>query len=159
VRVEGAVKSLDDLAGIVVKNVAGVPVRVSDVAQVRLGSLTRYGGVSQDGKGEAVEGLVLGLRGANAQQVVKAVKQRLAEIAPTLPKGVTVRPFYDRSAWSNAPSAPCPRPCWKPSCWCWCCCSCSWATCAPRSPWRSPAAGGAGHLPADAPASACRPIS
>jgi cobalt-zinc-cadmium resistance protein CzcA len=98
VRVEGAVKSLEDLAGIVVKNVAGVPVRVADVAQVRLGSLTRYGGVSQDGKGEAVEGLVLGLRGANAQQVVKAVKQRLAEIAPTLPKGVTVKPFYDRSA-------------------------------------------------------------
>jgi len=98
VRVEGAVKSLEDLADIVVKNVAGVPVRVSDVAQVRLGSLTRYGGVSKDGAGEAVEGLVLGLRGANAQQVVKAVKQRLAEIAPTLPKGVTVKPFYDRSA-------------------------------------------------------------
>jgi cobalt-zinc-cadmium resistance protein CzcA len=98
VRVEGAVKSLDDLAGIVVKNVAGVPVRVSDVAQVRLGQLTRYGGVSKDGRGEAVEGLVLGLRGANAQNVVKAVKQRLAEIAPSLPKGVTVQPFYDRSA-------------------------------------------------------------
>jgi cobalt-zinc-cadmium resistance protein CzcA len=98
VRVEGAVKSLDDLAGIVVKNVGGVPVRVSDVAQVRLGELTRYGGVSQDGRGEAVEGLVLGLRGANAQQVVKAVKQRLKEIEPGLPKGVTVKAFYDRSA-------------------------------------------------------------
>ncbi len=98
VRVEGAVKNLEDLAGIVVKNVGGVPVRVSDVAQVRLGSLTRYGGVSKDGKGEAVQGLVLGLRGANAQSVVKGVKQRLAEIAPSLPKGVTVRPFYDRSA-------------------------------------------------------------
>ena len=98
VRVEGAVKNLEDLAGIVVKNVAGVPVRVADVAQVRLGQLTRYGGVSLDGKGEAVEGLVLGLRGANAQQVVKVVKQRLKEIAPTLPKGVTVKPFYDRSA-------------------------------------------------------------
>ncbi|TCJ15821.1 efflux RND transporter permease subunit [Parasulfuritortus cantonensis] len=98
VRVEGAVTNLDDLAGIVVKNVGGVPVRVADVAQVRLGSLTRYGGVSKDGKGEAVEGLVLGLRGANAQRVVQAVKQRLAEIQPTLPKGVTVKPFYDRSA-------------------------------------------------------------
>ncbi|HRH81109.1 MAG TPA: CusA/CzcA family heavy metal efflux RND transporter [Thiobacillaceae bacterium] len=98
VRVEGAVKSPEDLAGIVVKNVEGVPVRLSDVAQVRLGSLTRYGGVSQDGKGEAVEGLVLGLRGANAHLVVKAVKQRLAEIAPSLPQGVTVQPFYDRSA-------------------------------------------------------------
>ncbi len=98
VRVEGAVRNLEDLAGIVVKNVNNVPVRVADVAQVRLGSLTRYGGVSQNGKGEAVEGLVLGLRGANAQQVVAAVKQRLKEIAPSLPKGVTVQPFYDRSA-------------------------------------------------------------
>jgi cobalt-zinc-cadmium resistance protein CzcA len=98
VRVEGAVKTLEELAGIVVKNVAGVPVRVADVAQVRLGSFTRYGGVSQDGRGEAVEGLVLGLRGANAQQVVQAVKQRLKEIAPSLPKGVSVKPFYDRSA-------------------------------------------------------------
>ncbi|MBM4180649.1 MAG: efflux RND transporter permease subunit [Betaproteobacteria bacterium] len=98
VRVEGAVKSLDDLANIVVKNVGGIPVRVADVAQVRLGSLTRYGGVSKDGRGEAVEGLVLGLRGANAQALVKVVKQRLAEIQPTLPKGVTVKAFYDRSA-------------------------------------------------------------
>ena len=97
VRIEGAVKSLDDLAAIVVKRVGGVPVRVADVAQVRLSSLTRYGGVTQDGKGEAVEGLVLGLKGANAQNVVALVKQRLKEIAPGLPRGVTVQPFYDRS--------------------------------------------------------------
>jgi len=98
VRVDGAVKSLEDLAGIVVKNVGGVPVRVADLAQVRLGSLTRYGGVTKDGRGEGVEGLVLSLKGANAQQVVRGVKQKLAEIAPTLPKGVTIQPFYDRSA-------------------------------------------------------------
>jgi cobalt-zinc-cadmium resistance protein CzcA len=98
VRVEGAVKGLDDLAGIVVKDVGGVPVRVSDVASVRLASLTRYGGVTQDGRAEAVEGLVLGLKGANARQVVTAVKKRLAEIAPSLPAGVRVTPFYDRSA-------------------------------------------------------------
>ncbi len=97
VRVEGAVKTLEDLAAIVVKTVDGVPVRVADVATVDLGSLTRYGGVTQDGRGEAVQGLVLGLKGANAQQVVVAVKQRLAEIAPMLPKGVEIRPFYDRS--------------------------------------------------------------
>ena len=98
VRVEGAVHKLEDLAGIVIKQVAGVPVRVADVAEVRLGSLTRYGGVTRNGKGEAVEGLVLGLKGANAQQLIQAVKARLKEIAPTLPKGVEVRPFYDRSA-------------------------------------------------------------
>jgi cobalt-zinc-cadmium resistance protein CzcA len=98
VRIEGAVKSLDDLAAIVVKRVGGVPVRVADIAQVRLSSLTRYGGVTQDGKGESVEGLVLGLKGANAQQVVALVKKRLQEIAPTLPKGVSVQVFYDRSS-------------------------------------------------------------
>ncbi|MEW6678579.1 MAG: CusA/CzcA family heavy metal efflux RND transporter [Pseudomonadota bacterium] len=98
VRIEGAVKTLDDLAGIVVKNVDGIPVRVSDVAQVREGSLTRYGGVTKDGKGEAVEGLVLGLKGANAQLVIQGVKRKLAEIAPTLPQGVSIKTFYDRSA-------------------------------------------------------------
>ena len=98
VRVEGAVKTLEDLAGIVVKNINGVPVRVADVAEVRLGQLTRYGGVSKDGQGEAVQGLVLGLKGANAQKVVAAVKAKLAEIAPTLPQGVTIHAFYDRSA-------------------------------------------------------------
>ncbi len=97
VRMEGAVRTLQDIAAIVVKTVHGVPIRVADLAAVRLGHVTRYGGVTQDGKAEAVEGLVLGLKGANAQQVIAAVKQRLAEIAPTLPKGVTVRPFYDRS--------------------------------------------------------------
>ncbi|QOJ32618.1 MAG: efflux RND transporter permease subunit [Gammaproteobacteria bacterium] len=96
-RVEGAVQSLEQLAGIVVKDVNGVPVRVADVAEVRLGALTRYGGVTQDGRGEAVEGLVLALRGANAQQVTAAVEARLAELAPTLPEGITIRPFYDRS--------------------------------------------------------------
>jgi cobalt-zinc-cadmium resistance protein CzcA len=98
VRIEGAVKSLDDLAAIVVKKVGGVPIRVADVAQVRISSLTRYGGVTKDGQGEAVEGLVLGLKGANAQQVVALVKKRLKEIAPMLPKGVTVNVFYDRSS-------------------------------------------------------------
>ncbi len=97
-RVEGAVQSLEQLAGIVVKEVDGVPVRVGDVAAVRLGELTRYGGVTQNGTGEAVQGIVLALRGANAQQIAAEVKERLAAMASTLPEGVTIRPFYDRSA-------------------------------------------------------------
>jgi cobalt-zinc-cadmium resistance protein CzcA len=96
VRVEGAARSLEDLAEIVVAVVDGVPVRVSDVAQVRIGSLTRYGAVTKDGRGEAVEGLVLGLRGANARQVVALVRQKLAELAPMLPEGVRTEVFYDR---------------------------------------------------------------
>lgn len=96
VRVEGAVKTLGDLAAIVVTDKNGVPVRVGDVAEVRTGSLTRYGAVTKDGKGEAVEGLVLGLRGANAGQLVEAVTGKLAEIEKTLPPGVKLVPFYNR---------------------------------------------------------------
>jgi heavy metal efflux system protein len=60
--------------------------------------LTRYGVVTKDGQGEAVEGLVLGLRGANAQKVVEGVREKLAELAPTLPPGVSTKVFYDRGS-------------------------------------------------------------
>ena len=97
VRAEGAIGSLDDLRAVVLRSKDGHVVRVGDVAEVRLGSLTRYGAVSKSGQGEAVEGLVLGLRGANAQAVVAGVKARLAELAPALPRGVRIEAFYDRS--------------------------------------------------------------
>jgi cobalt-zinc-cadmium resistance protein CzcA len=101
VRAEGAIRTVDDVKAIVLKAKDGLVVRVGDVAEVRFGALTRYGAVTKDGKGEAVEGLVLGLRGANARSVVEGVKARLAEIAPTLPKGVTIEPFYDRGNLVN----------------------------------------------------------
>ena len=98
VRAEGAFKSIEDVSNTVVRSEQGMPVKIADVATVRIGSLTRYGAVTSNGKGEVVEGLVLGLRGANAQQVVDGVKAKLAEIAPTLPKGVTTHVFYDRGS-------------------------------------------------------------
>ena len=73
VRTEGRVQSLEDLAAIVVKPDRAQPVRVADVAAVRTGALTRYGAVTRDGGSEAVQGLVLGLRGANAREVVEGV--------------------------------------------------------------------------------------
>ncbi|MDE8653133.1 efflux RND transporter permease subunit [Novosphingobium album (ex Liu et al. 2023)] len=97
VRARGAIATPDDLAAIVVRGDGGRVVRVSDVARVRTGSLTRYGAVSHNGKGEAVEGLVIGLRGADAALVVAGVKERLAEVEASLPKGMTVSVFYDRS--------------------------------------------------------------
>ncbi len=97
VRATGAIKTLDDLGAIVVRSGNGKVLRVSDVAQVRTGSLTRYGAVTKDGKGEAVEGLVIGLRGADAAQVVEGVKARLEELQPSLPQGMSVSVFYDRS--------------------------------------------------------------
>ncbi|MCE1181728.1 MAG: efflux RND transporter permease subunit, partial [Rhodocyclales bacterium] len=97
VRAEGAIFTVDDVKAIILQSKNGLVVRVGDVAEVRFGALTRYGAVTKSGQGEAVEGLVLGLRGANAQTVVAGVKARLAEIAPTLPESVHIEAFYDRS--------------------------------------------------------------
>jgi cobalt-zinc-cadmium resistance protein CzcA len=98
VRTEGSIRNLDDLRAVSVVAKDGTPVRIGDLAEVRIGSLTRYGAVTQDGRAEAVQGLVLGLRGANAREVVQNVRARLAELEPTFPKGVTTRVFYDRGA-------------------------------------------------------------
>src|SRR5512143_2164307 len=96
VRAEGSIRTLGDVGEIVVKTYGNVPVRIADVATIRIGALTRYGAVTRNGEGEAVEGLVLGLRGANAQKVVEGVEAKLAELAPPLPAGVTTQVFYNR---------------------------------------------------------------
>ena len=97
VRTEGSIKTQDDLRAIVVKSDKGLAVRLGDVAIVRNGSVTRYGVVTQNGKAEAVQGLVLGLAGANAQKVVEGVTAKLDELKPSLPKGVKVKVFYNRA--------------------------------------------------------------
>ena len=79
----------------------GAAVRLGDVAEIRTGSLTRYGAVTRNGEGEAVQGLVLGLRGADTGATVAGVRAKLAEIAPNLPKGVEVHVFYDRADLIN----------------------------------------------------------
>ncbi|MDP1899999.1 MAG: CusA/CzcA family heavy metal efflux RND transporter [Rubrivivax sp.] len=98
VRSEGSIRHADDLRAIVVKTDMGAVVRLGDVAQVREGSVTRAGVVTKDGRGEAVEGLVLGLAGANAQKVVEGVTKKLEEIKPALPQGVSVKVFYNRAS-------------------------------------------------------------
>jgi cobalt-zinc-cadmium resistance protein CzcA len=98
VRSEGGIKTIEDVQNTVLRTDMGMSVRVADVADVRIGSLTRYGAVTANGKDETVEGLVLGLRGANAQQVVKGVKEKLAEMAPSLPEDVKIHVFYDRGS-------------------------------------------------------------
>lgn len=101
VRAEGQIRDLDDVRAIVITNQNGVAITIGDVAEVRIGALTRYGAVSRDGREEAVEGLVLGLRGANARAVVDGVKRKIEEIRPALPEGVTLDVFYDRSDLVN----------------------------------------------------------
>jgi cobalt-zinc-cadmium resistance protein CzcA len=102
VRIEGAVNDLDALRRIRLQAHEGVSqgskqrLLVDDVATVSMGSLTRYGAVSADGRGETVQGLVLGMRGANAREVVTAVKLKIADIEKRLPDGMSLRVFYDR---------------------------------------------------------------
>ncbi|GLI95469.1 efflux RND transporter permease subunit [Methylocystis echinoides] len=97
VRAEGRLRSLEDIRSVVIESLKTGVVRVGDVAEVRNGSLPRNGVVTRNGESEAVWGLVLGLRGADARTVVDGVKTRLAEIEPLLPKGAKIEIFYDRS--------------------------------------------------------------
>ena len=97
VRAVGAIRSVADLQSLVITSRDGRIVRLGDVASVGTGSLTRYGAVSKNGKAEAVEGLVIALRGADARQVVTGVKDRLAEVERGLPAGTHIAVFYDRS--------------------------------------------------------------
>ncbi|HEY8219837.1 MAG TPA: CusA/CzcA family heavy metal efflux RND transporter [Methylobacter sp.] len=96
VRAEGRIKTLDDVGIIVVGNKNGTPITVADVATIKIGALTRYGAVSKNGDGEAVTGLVLSLRGANARQTIAGIEEKLAEISPGFPKGVEAKVFYNR---------------------------------------------------------------
>src|SRR3546814_18785473 len=97
VRAVGAIRSVEDLQQLVVQSRNDRIVRLGDLATVGTGSLTRYGAVSKNGQAEAVQGLVIALRGADARQVVDGVRTRLAEIESTLPTGTHVDVFYDRS--------------------------------------------------------------
>ena len=101
VRTEGSIRTLDDVCNIIVRADAQEPVRIADVAEVRTGAITRYGAVTLNGQGEAVEGLVLGLRGANAREVVEGVRNKLDELKPGLPEGVEISVFYDRGQLVN----------------------------------------------------------
>ena len=97
VRVTGALHSREDIGNILVENAEGDRVRLSEVAHVISGTLERYGAVTADGSAEAVQGLVIGLRGANSRDVVQGVKARIDELLPTLPEGTQIRVFYDRT--------------------------------------------------------------
>ena len=101
VRAEGRITDLEDVRTIVIAQRQGIPITVADVAEVRVGALTRYGAVSQNGHGEVVEGLVLSLRGANARAVVAGVEKKLEELKPALPPEVNISVFYNRSGLVN----------------------------------------------------------
>ncbi len=97
IRTEGRIGGIAEIAGISITSRDGVPIHIGDVAEVAQTALTRYGGVVANGNGEAVEGLVLNRRGANGRKTVDGVKAALAELEPSLPEGIRIVPFYDRS--------------------------------------------------------------
>lgn len=93
----GMVSNIEDISKIVVKNQNGIPILIRDIAKVQIGSSIRYGAVTKDGKGEEVSGMVMMLKGENSGQVVKKVKEKMEQIKKSLPEGVSIEPFMDRT--------------------------------------------------------------
>jgi cobalt-zinc-cadmium resistance protein CzcA len=98
IRGEGLARSIQDIENIVVTNIDGLPITIKDVAKVQFGKAVKYGAFTKDGKGEAVGGMILMLKGANSNNVIAAVKERIVDIQKSLPEGVSIEPFLDRSA-------------------------------------------------------------
>ena len=102
IRGEGIIETLDDLRDVVVTTKEdGIPIRIVDVADVRLAPMIRQGAVTRDGRGEVVTGIVMMLMGENSREVSRAVHERIEAISPTLPPGVTIETFYDRTGLVN----------------------------------------------------------
>ena len=93
----GLIRDAEDIGNVVVANLDGRPVFIKDVATVREGQQLRQGAVTKDGHGEVVTGIVMMLRGGNGREVIQLVEERMEEIAPGLPEGVTIEKFYDQS--------------------------------------------------------------
>lgn len=93
----GQVKSLTDIEKIVIKNVNGIPILIRDIGKVQFGSATRYGAVTRNGEGEVVAGITLMLKGENFSTVIERVKERMKQIQKSLPEGVVIEPFIDRT--------------------------------------------------------------
>ena len=103
IRSEGLIQTQEDIQKIVIKNNDnGLPVLIRDVAIVRLGHATRYGAVSYNDIGEVAGAVVMMLKNANSSQVIANVKERIAQIQKTLPEGVEIYPFLDRTKLVNS---------------------------------------------------------
>ena len=102
IRSEGMVESLEDIQQIVVKNTSkGLPILIRNLAEVRFGSAPRYGAMTYNDQGEVVGGIVLMLKGANSSFVIANVKERIEQIKKTLPEGVEIEPYLDRTKLVN----------------------------------------------------------
>jgi heavy metal efflux system protein len=102
IRSEGLIQSIRDIENIVVKvNENGIPVLIGNVAEVKFGAATRYGAMTRNNDGEVVGAIVMMLKGANSSKVIANVKERMTQIEKTLPEGIVIEPFLDRTKLVN----------------------------------------------------------
>ena len=101
IRGEGATKSLSDIEKIVVKTPNGIPLLVGDIAKVQFGHANRFGAMTRNGESEAVGAVILMLKGADSEKTIKGVKERIARIQKTLPEGLVIDAFIDRTKLIN----------------------------------------------------------
>ena len=103
IRTEGLIGSIEDIQNSVVKNIEdGTPLLVRDVAEVRIGNATRYGALTYNDEGEVAGGVVMMLKGDNSSRVIADVKEKIIQIQKTLPQGVELEPFLDRTKMVNS---------------------------------------------------------
>jgi cobalt-zinc-cadmium resistance protein CzcA len=102
IRSQGLIGSMDDINNTVIKNTAeGSPLFIKDVADVKIGYATRYGAMCYNDEGEVAGAVVMMLKGANSSEVIKNVKERIVQIQKTMPEGVVIEPFLDRTKMVN----------------------------------------------------------
>lgn len=97
IRGMGIATSLEDIEEIVIKKTEGIPVLIRNVAKLQYGSANRYGAATRDGEGEVVVGVVMMLKGQNSAEVTERVKEKIETVQKSLPEGVVIEPFLDRS--------------------------------------------------------------
>lgn len=103
IRAEGLIGGIDDINKIVIKNIDnGNPLLIRDVAEVRIGNATRYGAITYNDEGEVAGGIVMMLKGDNSSRVIESVKDKIIQVNKTLPEGVVIEPFLDRTKMVNS---------------------------------------------------------
>jgi heavy metal efflux system protein len=101
IRSEGLVQNMNDIGNIVVKKNGAISILIKDVGTVQIGHAVRYGATVYNNEGEVCGAIVMMLKGENSSKVIKNIKKRIAEIEKTLPKGVVIEPFLDRTKMVN----------------------------------------------------------
>lgn len=101
IRTEGLAKTIEDIQQIVIKRSNGIPVLIRDVAEVKFGAATRYGALAYNTDGEVAGAVVMMLKGENSNKVIRNIKEKIKQIETTLPEGVMIDPFLDRTKMVN----------------------------------------------------------